>query len=93
MAHATQITGIHTPGQPPGIWRQGLLLAQEYLGSKPLRLWRQLHVVLWERETRDRELEVGMRWKDVLSELVLEKERKSEQEKPKATRRPSRSLP
>ena len=35
----TQLTGIRTPVQPPGIWRQGLLPAQEYLGTKPLRLW------------------------------------------------------
>lgn len=63
-----------------------MLLAQEYLGTKPLRLWQQLHVALWEGETGDRELKVGMRWKDVLSESVLEKEGKSEQERPKAAR-------
>lgn len=64
-----------------------MLLAQEYLGTKPLHLWRQLHVVLLEGKERQEtgELEVGMQWKDVLSESVLE-ERKSEQEKRKATR-------
>lgn len=87
-AHPTQLMGICASAQPLGIWRQGLLPAQEYLGTKPLHLWRQLHVVLLEGKERQEtgELKVGMQWKDVLSESVLE-EGKSEQEKPKATRR------
>lgn len=87
-AHPTQLMRICASAQPLGIWRQGLLLAQEYLGTKPLHLWRQLHLVLLEGKERQEtgELEVGMQWKDVLSKSVLE-EGKSEQEKPKATRR------
>lgn len=89
-AHPTQLTGICASAQPLAIWRQGLLLAQEYLGTKPLHLWRQLHVVLLEGKDRQEtgELEVGMHWEDVLSESVLE-EGKSEQEKSKATREAS----
>lgn len=70
-----------------------MLPAQEYLGTKPLHLWRQLHVVLLEGKERQEtgELEVGMQWKDVLSESVLE-ERKSEQEKRKPLEGPPCSL-
>lgn len=51
-AHPTQLMGIYASAQPLGIWRQGLLLAQEYLGTKPLHLWRQLHLVPLEGKER-----------------------------------------